>query len=339
MMLINRKSITVTFIAMIISVIIVFTGCTFTESNIDKTSKAEDDNEVQSAKTSNSSLNTENNMELNQSDKDEESDSSPYTISDNSTDITSLTGYKRLYYDFYINELSKIEDYIEGISLLDLDFNGIYELIVYLPGASASGSSEIYTIEDGEVRAFSGRALPEEVWERNVPYSKNAVKGMFWANLPSGMLKDWQIEFWNIFKMYHNRKTGENIFVIHTGNAAGEKDSWNTWVKFKNLNGALSAVVIFSYEKVGGYDEKSGKFETLKWLINNKSVNEEEYEAAIINFETDFYSKYELVNFDYSNYSIYKQQEPGISSTTGNVNDPGINADTFAKFLSEFSGF
>lgn len=219
-----------------------------------------------------------------------------------------LDGYKRLYYDFYGEGLQEIEKHMEGISLIDLDLNGIYELIVFLPGASASGSCEIYTIEDDEVRAFSGYSPYglNQAGEREyeVPNAKNAIGSMLWANLPQDKIEGWQVEHGGVFIPYCNRKTGEKIFALVSGNSAGEKDSWHTWYKFENLHGDLSASEIFSYEKVGGEDSKSGKFVTLDWKINNISVSEDEYKESIVNFKTDFNLEYEVMDFDYSKCSI-----------------------------------
>lgn len=248
-----------------------------------------------------------------------------------------LDSYRHLYYDFYTEELQKIEKDIEGIALLDLDLNGIYELIVYLPGASASGSCEIYTIEDNEVRVFSlysSYALNQAgVRGQNVSNAKNAIEVMFWANLPRGVIKDWQVEYGKMFIPYYNRKTDEKIFILVSGNSAGERDSWHTWYKFETLNGALSATEIFSFEKVGGEDSNSGKFETLDWLINNISVSEDEFKTSIANFETNFNLEYEIINFDYSKYSIRNDRLDTMEDSGGNES---VNADAFLKFLLEF---
>lgn len=252
--------------------------------------------------------------------------------------VADLSGYKRLYYDFYMEELKKIEESIEGIALLDLDLNGIFELIIYFSGASASGSCEVYTIEDNEVRAFSACSPFTTLGDRrqrNITDSKNAVNVMFWANLPTNTLKDWQVNAGTVFVPYHNRETGEKIFVIISGNSAGEKDSWHTWHEFKTIDGALSATEMFSFEKVGGMDSNSSKFETLDWMINNISVSEEEFKTAITNFETGFNSEYEPIYFDYSNYSIRNK----ISDMKkDNEIDKIINTDTLVKFLLEFEG-
>jgi hypothetical protein len=248
-----------------------------------------------------------------------------------------LDGYRRLYYDFYMEELQKIEEHIEGVALLDLDLNGIYELIVYLPGASASGSCEIYTIEDNEVRAFSLHSAyvlnQTGVRGQNIPKAKNAIEVMFWANLPQGEIKEWQVKSGMVFIPYSNRKTGEKIFVLVSGNSAGEKDSWHSWYKFENLNGALSATKIFSFEKAGGEDSSSGKFETLDWLINNISVSEDEFKTSVVNFENNFNLEYETIDFDYSEYSIKSDELDTIEDNKG---DETINADSFLNFLLEF---
>ena len=70
-------------------------------------------------------------------------------------DPAAFTGWRALYWSFYQNNLAAYQDQITGLGLYRLAQSAIPALTVY--SASPSGDScEIYLIEDGEVRCFTG---------------------------------------------------------------------------------------------------------------------------------------------------------------------------------------
>ena len=67
----------------------------------------------------------------------------------------AFTGWQALYWDFYQNTLAAFQDRITGLGLYHLAGAEVPALAVY--SASPSGDScELYLIEDGEVRCFTG---------------------------------------------------------------------------------------------------------------------------------------------------------------------------------------
>ena len=96
-----------------------------------------------------------------------------------------------LYDSFYQELIAPLGADVRGISYIDLDFNSVPELLVFGPGASASGCCEIFTIENGEVRSFNTRGYVASYAEYAgvvtgtllAPLSKNASLDSLNANM------------------------------------------------------------------------------------------------------------------------------------------------------------
>jgi hypothetical protein len=93
-----------------------------------------------------------------------------------------------IYQTFLDTVVSPYSEYIVATEFLDLDGNGIDELIIYDWGASANCGIEIFTIENGEVCSFYTGINAITGYEGNgkalAPPSVNAVDHGFWG-LPS----------------------------------------------------------------------------------------------------------------------------------------------------------
>lgn len=137
----------------------------------------------------------------------------------------------QLYTEFYKTYFASVDAETDWdnatyfIALPDLDFNGIPELIVEKAGASAANYIEIYTIEDGEVRAFTESRL-------NLPYAKNAVDFGIEGDLASSF---------NI----HEDGDGYAMYAESRNGASDMQRS--TWYKFTSVDGALACETITSY--------------------------------------------------------------------------------------------
>lgn len=159
------------------------------------------------------------------------------------------------------------------IALPDLDFNGVPELVVEKAGASASGLLEIYTIEDGEVRAFSYSRL-------DIPRARNAVDFSF-----EGSFSDINI---------HEDGAGCSIFIgSHNGAMDFERYAY---YRFTSADGALACEEISAY-RADVTDWSDYSFDTAVW--NGVEYTYEEFEPLYREWLADYFQAHPIIDASY----------------------------------------
>ena len=225
----------------------------------------------------------------------EDADFSAYFATVRASLMAQVT-YLHLYEDFYWTTLQPISAGIQKLSLLDLDFNTIPELVVFTPGASASSGCVIFTIEQDEVRSFnttdtisayagidSGGPL--------APLSQNASVPFFWANY----LEAESLEFaQSRFLLCKERVEGQTSWILCSANGY-DSGSWGTWYRFSTNEGALVVEPLLNYEFVGQWSHKSASKD--QWYINSEEVTQTEYEDTLAAFLASLEQEYELVDY------------------------------------------
>lgn len=146
----------------------------------------------------------------------------------------------------FLETLTPYETYIYATEFLDLDGNGVDELLVY---ESGMGICEVFTIEDGEVRSlYSGDMSPATAYvgerKRLAPPAVNAVKDCFWSFYGNKTKQDAFMESTQV-----NRKTGKSQYVQFTD--YGNTVDWysNFYVFSMDPNGYLRVENPYSFHR------------------------------------------------------------------------------------------
>ncbi|MBQ4347124.1 MAG: hypothetical protein IJC39_01595, partial [Firmicutes bacterium] len=183
-------------------------------------------------------------------------------------------------------------DDANAISFLDLDMNGSSELIIYRQGGSSADIAEIYTIENGEIKAFSNTAA--ENAKEAVPESMNHLPNTFSAAYYTNETRQSVLEAWEKEIVGFFRFKGEDGEYFYLHSQSGSEDfSRGAYFRFYSLNGALAAEVLFSY---ADYSENyfdsdfSGKS-----FVNGKEVDKETLAETHKAWKEDFFSEKEIV--------------------------------------------
>ena len=149
-----------------------------------------------------------------------------------------------LYQTFLDTVISPYSDYIVTHEFLDLDGNGIDELIIYDWGASANCGIEIFTIENGEVRSFSTTTSGVTHYSGEpkslAPPSANAVNYSFWG-LPTSYSDKTDVILW------FNPCTGRNGHVLYSMNGSDVHTSEDYYYFTSDANGNLTVEVLRSF--------------------------------------------------------------------------------------------
>ena len=169
------------------------------------------------------------------------------------------------------------EDYLNGplqaAGLVDLNGSGIPELILFFPGAGKSHAAAVFTVEEGEVRAFNSACA------YGLLLARYAEEGAFWANdLPAGSFAD-DIP---AFRCY--TENGERFWLLNSGNAAWPAEVWCDWLRFGPAeDGCLTCQSLLSLSVEGEEDDR-GTYTETGWRVNGEPVDSDTYHQA----EADF---------------------------------------------------
>jgi hypothetical protein len=188
---------------------------------------------------------------------------------------------------------------VNGISLLDLDFNGSPELILYLRGGS-SDDAAIFTLENGEVCCFtelSGSIL----MYMDVPLAQNALDGVVAANLYSLGMVDAFIQDCLAFLIFTVQDSGEQVFLLND-QVSGEFHQRSIWLQFGQKDGALYAEELCKYEKYGEWHYETEKKNT--FYVNDMKVSQEEYDLFEMEWKKSFQARYKFTeNINYMDFT------------------------------------
>ena len=185
-----------------------------------------------------------------------------------------------LYTEFYQTHFASVDPETDWdsaayyIALPDLDFNGVPELVVERAGASAAGLIEIYTIEDGEVRAFTESRL-------DVPSAKNVVDFFIEGDLASSINIH---EDGDGYAMYAESRNGALDFMR------------SAWLKFTSDDGALACETVSAY-RADVTDWSDYAFDTAVW--NGTEYTYEEFEPLYREWLTDFFQARPITDASY----------------------------------------
>ena len=190
-------------------------------------------------------------------------------------------GWREAYRQLFrtVSENADYVDYLLGpvqaAGLLDLNGSGIPELILFFPGASKSHAAVVFTVEEGEVRAFNS------VCTYGLPLSRYAVDEAFWANdLPAGQFAD------DVPAFRYYTENGEGFWLLNSGNAAWPAEVWCDWLRFGPAeDGCLTCQSLLSLSAEGEEDNR-GTYTETGWRVNGEAVTAEAYHQT----EEDFWS-------------------------------------------------
>lgn len=190
-------------------------------------------------------------------------------------------GWREAYRQLFrtVSENADYVDYLLGpvqaAGLLDLNGSGIPELILFFPGASKSHAAVVFTVEEGEVRAFNS------VCTYGLPLSRYAVDEAFWANdLPAGQFAD------DVPAFRYYTENGEGFWLLNSGNAAWPAEVWCDWLRFGPAeDGCLTCQSLLSLS-VEGEEDNRGTYTETGWRVNGEAVTAEAYHQT----EEDFWS-------------------------------------------------
>ena len=180
----------------------------------------------------------------------------------------STMDYDALWQTFVTDVLAPYQDYIVSTEFLDLDGNGIDELIVYDWGASANTGIENFTIENGEVRSFyTGTNVityGDGTGAKSLaPPSVNAVDYGF-AGLPSSYSNKSDVILW------FTPCTGRNGHILYSQNGSDVHTSEDYYYFTSDANGNLTVELLRSF-----YCEAIDSNPTKGWkcYINGEEVS------------------------------------------------------------------
>jgi len=185
----------------------------------------------------------------------------------------------QLYEAFITEKLTPFESYMVAMEYIDLDGNGIDELIVYDWGASANYGIEIFTVEDGEVRSFSTETNVITRYEGNAqalaPPSKNANDYVFWG-VPTSHNNGFQpVQLWFVPCDFVNGH------VLYSMNGSEFHTSEDYYYFTSDENGYLTVELLMSF-----YCEAIDSNPANGWncKVNGEEVMVAWYDYMMVNF-------------------------------------------------------
>ncbi len=195
------------------------------------------------------------------------------------TDSAQPISPAQLYEEFITEKLTPFESYMVAMEYIDLDGNGIDELIVYDWGASANYGIEIFTVEEGEVRSFSTETNVITRYEGNAqalaPPSKNANDYVFWG-VPTSHNNGFQhVQLWFVPCEFVNGH------VLYSMNGSEFHTSEDYYYFTSDENGYLTVELLMSF-----YCEAIDSNPANGWncKVNGEEVMVAWYDYMMVNF-------------------------------------------------------
>lgn len=178
----------------------------------------------------------------------------------------------QIYKDFLSENYDRIMEItfksIAGLGFIDLDLDGIRELILFDAGASASMGVQLFDIVGGEVLCVSA----------NVQGLAEAFGGADYSGLVvnANLMED--------FRLKENKSTGERFFVVESKNGNVES-SYSEYIRFENNNGVLALSSIFyKYEE---YDTETNTVILQEFRVGDRAAGVAEYTSEVDRFNSD----------------------------------------------------
>lgn len=145
-----------------------------------------------------------------------------------SAEVTETIGWQQAYLDYFTDTILPTQAEVHpsqpiyGASLMDIDFNGVPELMIWDLVASGAATGMLYKTDGTNVVPAS-----EHV------YSTNIIKGR-----PSGQA--WPMEDLHAFLLVRSRYNGEYFWAVHDGNGQDDR-AWGTYLVFNRKNTEISS--------------------------------------------------------------------------------------------------
>ena len=175
--------------------------------------------------------------------------------------IETNVAWKELYIDFL--QENKNDLYLNYISLNDLNFDGIPELIISDSAASATYTAGILHIQNGEVQLLYGYS--QLAGNTDMVYENPAFYSIFSDN-------------W--FTLRKNVNTGELRYFLLSSNGSDGESFGDTFSFPISENKEIGLTTDFSYIILYDYNNHYEIMEENYWIAD-KQVTKDEYEQAI----------------------------------------------------------
>ncbi len=193
--------------------------------------------------------------------KPTEKDPSDYAVSD----------WKELYTSFFSENYDRLMDNcnagISGIGFIDLDLDGVPELLMFDSGSSAAMGVQFFDIVDGAVTCVSANIV--------------GIGETFGGNYLSDVVVN--TNYFKNFRLMLNNETGEQYFYIESANGA-MNFYYREGIRFSANNGVLSLESLFYAREV--FEEESDKTVESEYKVNGNTSTAEAYQIAKEAFET-----------------------------------------------------
>jgi len=229
--------------------------------------------------------------------------------------------------------VSPYSDYVVTHEFLDLDGNGIDELIIYDWGASASCGIEIFTIENGEVRSFStgtnGITHYSEEAKSLAPPSANANAYSFWG-LPTSYADRSDTVLW--FVPCDSRK--RNGHVLYSMNGSDVHTSEDYYCFTSDENGLLTVELLCSF-RCEAID--SNPANGWKCYINGEEVNVRWFRDTMGFFWQDLSVSHGVQYHDKNTASRYEELESWVEDYSEEILQPEEEVPEGIVFVDEDS--
>ncbi len=199
---------------------------------------------------------------------------------------------KLLWQNFLDDVLAPYQEYIVATEFLDLDENGIDELIVYDWGASANCGVEIFTIENGEVRSFYTGTNAITHFDGNgakvlAPPSVYAADQPFWGMQTSNNNGKTKVPLW----FQPCKGVRGHILYSHNGSSTHSTDDYFYFTC--GSDGLLQAVPLGSFM----LEAVNDNYYDYGWhcYVNSEEVPADMYRSAEDRMWEEIYEQYGIL--------------------------------------------
>ncbi|MBR3997345.1 MAG: hypothetical protein IKI93_03270, partial [Clostridia bacterium] len=252
---------------------------------------------------------------------------------DNIAPSVSTVDPDTIWQTFRDTVVSPYSEYIVATEYLDLDGNGIDELIIYDWGASASCGIEIFTIENGEVRSFStgtnGITHYSEEAKSLAPPSANADAYSFWG-LPTSYADRSDTVLWFVPCDYRKR----NGHVLYSMNGSDVHTSEDYYYFTSDENGLLTVELLCSF-RCEAID--SNPANGWKCYINGEEVNVRWFRDTMGFFWQDLSVSHGVQYHDKNTASRYEELESWVEDHSEEILQPEEEVPEGIVFVDEDS--
>ncbi|MGI6013983.1 MAG: hypothetical protein ACOX7K_06835 [Oscillospiraceae bacterium] len=229
-----------------------------------------DDTTVSDQKESQNKAEEEKKMEeendLSSDAEEPTEDSEPEEPEEETPPVTVISNWEEIYTNFLSENYDRLMDScsvgIVGVGFIDLDMDGIPELLLFDSGSSAAMGVQFFDIVNGTVTCVSA----------NVAGVGEAFGGDYLSNTVVNT------NYFKNFRLMLNNETGEQYFCIDSSNGAMDFYYRET-IQFSAKNGVLSLSSLFYTKET--FQEESTEVAETEYKINGETCTMETYQATV----------------------------------------------------------